>query len=249
MIMNSYLKSIILTCLLVLTGCKQDSLLTGLDQVQANEVVALLLKNNIEASKHSEPKAGYSVMVNASDFSTAVDLITLHNLPSRPQIEVSEMFPADALVSSPRAELARMYSAIEQRLEKTLSQIDGVVSSRVHVSYDSGNGNSREEVKPVHLSALLRTDSTASDRSSLISDAKRIMKNSFANVEYDNISVVISRMPEVNQLQVTKRVEQNGLVPAYAIGGGIILIVVLMLIMFMPKMKNYLRKDKSNGAA
>lgn len=52
------------------------------------------------------------------------------------------MFPADALVSSPRAEKARLYSAIEQRLEQSLKIMDGIVSSRVHVSYDVDTGDS-----------------------------------------------------------------------------------------------------------
>ncbi|MGQ7116183.1 hypothetical protein ACUOFC_66885, partial [Escherichia sp. TWPC-MK] len=53
-----------------------------------------------------------------------VDWLKIYNLPGKPDIQISQMFPADALVSSPRAEKARLYSAIEQRLEQSLKIMD-----------------------------------------------------------------------------------------------------------------------------
>ncbi|MBP2168811.1 type III secretion protein J [Erwinia toletana] len=194
------IKYILLTLIFIITGCKEDALLNGLDQSQANEVVALLLKHNINASKVSVAKSGYSVYVARQDFSTAVDLITIYNFPSKPRIEIAEMFPADALISSPRAEVARIYSAIEQRLEQTLNQISGIVSSRVHVSYDISNIDAEKKGRPTHIAVLLRYDTAQVASENLIFDATRLVKNSFANVDYDNISVVMTPVPEVWQL-------------------------------------------------
>lgn len=194
---------------LFISGCKDEALLNGLDQNQANEVVALLQKHNIDASKRSVAKSGYSVYVGISDFSAAVDLITVYNLPSKPRIEIAEMFPADALISSPRAEAARIYSAIEQRLEQTLNQISGVVSSRVHVSYDISNTDAEKKGRPMHVAVLLRYDTANISSGNLIADATRLVKNSFANVDYDNISVVMTPAPEVWQLPPTQ-VKQYG---------------------------------------
>ena len=177
-----------------------ELLLTGLDQVQANEVVALLQKNNIKADKKNLAKEGYSVSVSRDDFATAVDLIEIHNLPSKPRIEVAEMFPADALISSPRAEVARIYSAIEQRLEQTLNQIAEVVTSRVHVSYDMNNTDAHKDKKPVHVSALLKVKNEGYSETSLIADVKRLLRNSFNNLEYEDISVVLTPAPEVQQI-------------------------------------------------
>ncbi|QBY42351.1 lipoprotein [Arsenophonus nasoniae] len=50
-----YLNLILL--LLLLTGCNQQELLKNLDQNQANEVIALLQQNNIDAYKR-ERKIG-----------------------------------------------------------------------------------------------------------------------------------------------------------------------------------------------
>lgn len=189
----------IITSVLLLAGCKKESLLTGLDQVQANEVMALLQKNNIKAEKHDVAKVGYSISVPRDDFPTAVDLMEVYNLPSKPRIEVAEMFPADALISSPRAEVARIYSAIEQRLEQTLNQISGVVTSRVHVSYDMNNTDAQKGNHPVNISALLKVKGDISSNTSLIADSKRLLRNSFNNLEYDNISVVLTTAPAIQQ--------------------------------------------------
>lgn len=53
------------TFLLVMTlaGCKDKDLLKGLDQEQANEVIAVLQMHNIEANKIDSGKLGYSITV------------------------------------------------------------------------------------------------------------------------------------------------------------------------------------------
>lgn len=208
--MMRMLKVTLLATLLLISGCKEEALLNGLDQNQANEVVALLQKNNIEASKRNIAKSGYSVYVGMADFSAAVDLTTIYNLPSKPRVEIAEMFPVDTLISSPRAEVARIYSAIEQRLEQTLNQISGIVSSRVHVSYDISNTDAEKKGKPMHVAVLLRYDTAINAPGNLIADATRLLKNSFSNVEYDNISVIMTPAPETYQLPPVKTNKNNG---------------------------------------
>lgn len=192
--------ALLVAAVLFLTGCRQESLLTGLDQIQANEVVALLQKNNIAATKTEQAKAGYSVSVSPADFATAVDLMTTYNLPSKARIEIAQMFPADALISSPRAEVARIYSAIEQRLEQTLGQLDNVISARVHVSYDMSNTDAQKNLQPVHISTLLSIKPVSSE-TNLIADAKKLLRNSFTRVDYENITVVLTPVSETLQFQ------------------------------------------------
>jgi type III secretion system YscJ/HrcJ family lipoprotein len=176
----------------LLAGCQDEDLLKGLDQRQANEVIAVMQRNNIGAKKIDHGKTGFSVAVRRPDFVAAVDLLNIYNLPPQPRVEISQMFPAGSLVSSPRAEKARLYSAIEQRLQQSLESMDGIVSSRVHVSYDIEAGESGTSSHPIHLSALAVYNSDVQP-SILIGEIKRFLKNSFTEVEYDNISVVLSQ--------------------------------------------------------
>lgn len=182
---------LVLFCLM-LVGCRQPSLLEGLDQQQVNEVISVLQRNNITASKVNNGKAGYSVHIEQADFAAAVDLLALYSLPSRPRVEIAQMFPADSLVASPRAEKARLYSALEQRLEQSVNTLVGVVSARVHVSYDLETGESGRKVAPIHLSALVVYEPD-SEPQRLVNDIKRFLKNSFSAVNYDHISVVLSK--------------------------------------------------------
>ena len=180
-----------LVCL-TLVGCRQPSLLEGLDQHQVNQVVSVLQRNNIIATKVDNGKMGHSVHINQNDFAAAVDVLNLYSLPSKPRVEIAQMFPADSLVASPRAEKARLYSALEQRLEQSVTTLNGVVSARVHISYDLESGESGRKAAPVHLSALAVHERDIEPQL-LIGEIKRFLKNSFSAMEYENISVVVSK--------------------------------------------------------
>lgn len=86
--------------------------------------------------------------MSPEDFSASVELLGIYNLPSRPRVEIAQMFPADSLISSPLAEMSRLYSAIEQRLEQSLMTLEGVTSAQVHVSYtfDSGSNGRKKSL-------------------------------------------------------------------------------------------------------
>ncbi|WP_168191951.1 EscJ/YscJ/HrcJ family type III secretion inner membrane ring protein [Chromobacterium phragmitis] len=220
--MKMWVKALLLA--LLLTGCQQKDLLKGLDQQQANEVIAVLQRHNIDADKTDRGKAGFSITVAPADFAAAVDWLRAYDLPSRPRLEVAQMFPADSLVSSPRAEKARLYSAIEQRLEQSLQTMDGILSARVHVSYDLDGGEAGRTAQPMHISALAVYDRDV-DAAAMINNIKRFLKNSFAEVEYDNISVVLSRREEAQQQPPAAMPKSNGgWLPWLFAGGALVLL-------------------------
>ncbi|AZC90090.1 EscJ/YscJ/HrcJ family type III secretion inner membrane ring protein [Pseudomonas carnis] len=212
---------LMLLCLM-LVGCRQASLLEGLDQQQVNEVISVMQRNNISAIKVDNGKAGYSVNITQADFAAAVDLLTLYSLPSKPRVEIAQMFPADSLVASPRAEKARLYSALEQRLEQSLKALDGVVSARVHVSYDLESGESGRKATPIHVSALVVRERDR-DNQLLTADIKRFLKNSFSDMEYDNISVVLSKRALIQHASPSPEPRARDLTWLY----GILALVIL----------------------
>ncbi|AKM30711.2 EscJ/YscJ/HrcJ family type III secretion inner membrane ring protein [Pandoraea faecigallinarum] len=184
-----------LVAVLLLTGCrKAETLLSALDQQQANEVAAVLLRHNIAAEKIDGGKAGYTITVDAADFPQAVDWLKTYDLPPRPRMEIAQMFPPDSLVASPRAERARLYSAIEQRLEQSVRLMQGVLAARVHVSYDVDGQNGEPSKGSPHISAVVVYQKGV-DGSELINDIRRFLKNSVDDLRYENISVVLSQQP------------------------------------------------------
>lgn len=178
----------------VLAGCARTELLQGLDERQANEVVAVLLRNNIDASKQATGKTGFRVRVGAADLAEAIGLVQYHDLPSQPRVQVAQQFPADAMVSTPLAERARLLSAIEQRLEESLASLAGVHVARVHVSYDgiaAESAAAHRKPSPMHVSAVLVHEDGA-DATLLVQLSKRFLRNAFVDIGYDDISVVLS---------------------------------------------------------
>ncbi|EBB2444913.1 EscC/YscC/HrcC family type III secretion system outer membrane ring protein [Salmonella enterica] len=145
---------------------------------------------------------------------------------SRPVLLTQENVPAifdnnRTFYTKPRAEKARLYSAIEQRLEQSLQTMEGVLSARVHISYDIDAGENGRPPKPVHLSALAVYE-RGSPLAHQISDIKRFLKNSFADVDYDNISVVLSERSDAQLQAPGTPVKRNSFATSW-----IVLIILL----------------------
>ena len=116
---------------LVLAGCKTE-VYQGLTEPQANAMIAVLLKNGIPSEKTST-KDGFTLSVESDHVAATLELMRENNLP-RPAYEtMGDIFSAKGMISSATEEEARMTYALGQELSETLSQIDGVLTARVHV--------------------------------------------------------------------------------------------------------------------
>jgi len=220
-----FIRFCLLACCLLLAGCEEE-LLKTLDQRQANEVLAALQQANIPAEKRDEGKPGFSIFVQKSDFSAAVGLLKAHDLPSNPRVQISDMFPADSLATSPRSEKARLNSAIEQRLEQSLLVLPSVVQARLHVSYDIEGATGRQQANPSHISALI-VYQNVDDEGALINQVKRFLKNSLTTVNYDDISVVLTKKPDVPRHMPLNDVPKQQFSQMYIVGGGVGLVLLV----------------------
>lgn len=179
---------------LVLSACKVD-LVTGLSQRQANEAIALLQRNQIDAQKQLDGKKAFKVVVADDQFPDAVGLLAQYQLPSRDDVAIGDIFPADSLVTTPTSERARLLSGIEQRLEKTVASIDSVDSARVHASYPV-NGVDQRHPQAMRVAIVVNYDGVLPE-DLFTEKIKRVARNSFDGLAYDNISVVLfQRRPE-----------------------------------------------------
>lgn len=105
-----------------------------------------------------------------------------------------------------------------------LTRFEGVSEARVHVSYDTRRvASRRDEDVPMHVAALLvqRGDG---DADVLVQAVKRFLKNSFARVEYDNVSVLVTRAPPARVVAVTPARGDTGAGLAW-LAGGLVLAV------------------------
>src|SRR5262245_5036812 len=116
------------------TGCGVE-LEHGLDERQANQVASLLETEGISADKVVEDAQGgtFKVVVPRADAPRAFQLLEAHDLPRRGQRGLQETYADGTLLPSGIEERARLASAIQADLERTLQGIPGVTAARVHV--------------------------------------------------------------------------------------------------------------------
>nr|ELR5114523.1 type III secretion inner membrane ring lipoprotein SctJ [Providencia stuartii] len=197
--MNKLQKLLLIGFIGLLVGCDNQLLLSHLSQRQSNEVLAVLQEHGVDASRKQDNKQGDSIKVAPNDFVIAVDLLRQYNLPSKEPVEIIQAFPGDSLVASPQAERTRLLSLIEQRLEQSLLTIPDVVNARVHVSYPLNGNNPTKQTQKV---SSLVTYSGNEDPKLMMNKIKLFLTSSFAETNYDNVSVVIvSRPPLQHQIR------------------------------------------------
>ena len=128
------LKSFILAFFIILISCSKSrvELLTNLDEIDANDVVANLIAHGVDAKKISL-KDGISVEINENDMSRSVSILKASGLPNKKRANMGEIFKKEGMISTPLEERARYIYALSQELEFTLSQIDKVLTARVHI--------------------------------------------------------------------------------------------------------------------
>ena len=124
----------ILTFILLLCGCDEMVVLfNALDEQQANPIMALLQDNHLSCQKNAGEENTWKLMVKQRDFAKAVELCQQHGLPQQIYHGVGDVFKKTGMVSSPTEERIRFMDALAQDLSRTISEIDGVISARVHI--------------------------------------------------------------------------------------------------------------------
>lgn len=239
--MKQWYKTILLCLSLILAAC-QDDLVNGLSQRQANEAVALLQQNQIDVRKLPDGKKGFKISVDRKQFPDAVSLLAAHQLPSRDDVTIADMFPADSLVTTPTSEKARLLSGIEQRLEQSVRSIEPVVSARVHASYPLFGVDNSQSLATMRIAILVNYEGDLSE-DMFAQKIKRLTRNVFDGLAYENISVVMFKRSQPNS-NLSFSVQNNKPVMNWLILGIVLLVSVgLMSVLYIFYLKKFNKKD------
>lgn len=174
--------------LLMLQACSAE-LYTGLDQRQANEIVATLMREGIPAQRLASDDGTMTVTVDKGHFADAMAILEDAGLPRMEFQTLGDVFKRDGLVSSPVEEKAAMIYGLSQELSRTISDIDGVLSARVHLVLPD-NDPLRRELVPSSASVFIRHRASVA-MSDLVPQVKLLVANGVAGLTYDNVSVVL----------------------------------------------------------
>ena len=140
--------------LLALAGCK-SALYSGLNESEANEIVAALSGGGIDARKERLEGEQWQVQVDEGRLGAALDLLKSQGLPHERFASIGDMFQKQGLVSTPAEERMRYIYAISQELSQTLRSIDGVVAARVHVVIPSNDPLS-DKIRPSSAAVFIK---------------------------------------------------------------------------------------------
>lgn len=177
----------LLPLLLALVGCKAD-LYTKVQEREANEMLAVLLKNGVDALRVAAKDGTITIQVEQTQIASAIDLLNGEGLPRHAFKSLGEVFSAAGLIASPIEERARYVYALSEELSRTISEIDGVLSARVHVVLPK-NDLLRRDTTPSSASVFIRHDSRA-NLSILLPQIKMLVANSIEGLSYDKVAVV-----------------------------------------------------------
>lgn len=175
-------------CLILILGACKTELYTGLTEREANEMVAALVGAGIPAAKAGSGTA-ITVSVDDARFADAMAILDSRGLPARQYDSMGDVFKKEGLVSSPTEERARLVYALSQELSRTIAEIDGVLSARIHVVLPESDMLGRD-IKPSSASVFLRY-APGSDVTDYSAQIKLLVANSIEGLLYDNITVVM----------------------------------------------------------
>lgn len=173
-----------------LVGCnKQATLFSGLDELQANSVMAALLDSGIKCDKVPGDEGTWNVMIAQGDFADAANICEKSGLPRRQFKGVGEVFKKSGMVSSPSEERIRFMDAVAQDLSRTISMIDGVADARVHVVLPENDPFARNTL-PSSAAVAIRSRWDA-DLTDVVPQIKALVKNAIEGLSYEKITVTI----------------------------------------------------------
>jgi type III secretion protein J len=172
-----------------LAGCGRQEVYGKLTETSANEMVAVLNQAGIHAGKVTGEKGVWSVSVSSGDFARAVETLRAHGLPHEDFDSLGSVFKKEGFTSTPLEERARLVYGLSQELSRTISDIDGVVQARVHLTMPEADPLSRE-AKPSAASVFVKYR-TGFDLRSQTGAIKSLVTNAIEGLTYDRVSVVM----------------------------------------------------------
>ena len=181
-----------LSAALLLAGCgKETTLHSGLEERQANLIIAALLDAGIECHKTPGDEGTWNVDVAEAKFAQAVNILEREGLPRRPHQGIGEVFKKSGMISSPTEERIRFMDALAQDLAKTISGIEGVIDARVHIVLPENDPFARNSL-PSSAAVAIRSR-WDTDLTDLVPSIKGLVKNSIEGLTAEKIMVTVFR--------------------------------------------------------
>ncbi len=179
---------VLLLAIILLYGCKVE-VYQGLNEMQANAMLATLLKHGIVAEKQNTGKTGYTIRVDKSRLAESLELLRESGFPKEQYKSLGSIFSGEGMIASASEDQARLSYALSQELAGTFSRISGILSARVHVALASGDQELEQRTPASAAIFLLHTPS--SPVVNLVPKIRELTSMSVPELSPDKVSVVL----------------------------------------------------------
>ena len=184
------MKRLLPILLLALAGCNEVVLHADLQEKEANEMMALLLDTGLSAAKVKGEEGKWQVTVPQAEFAKAVAELRRHGYPRDRFQNIGDMFKKSGLVSSPTEERIRLMHGLSQELSDTISQIDGVLTARVHIVLPTANPFG-ETTQKASASVFIKHRPKA-NLETMLPQITKLVASSIEGLSYEQVSTVLT---------------------------------------------------------
>ena len=197
--------SLLFLLLCAFTGCSsQRTIVNGLEEKEANEIMVFLSGKNIEVSKIAAKDTGagggvkvqyYDIAVDSDRATEAMALLNAAGLPRRRSQTMLNLFSAGGLVPSAMQENIRYQAGLAEQIAGTIRKIDGVLDADVQLSFPTEDPlNPQAQKGKITASVYVKHSGVLDDPNShLIAKIKRLVSSSITGLNYDDVTVIGDR--------------------------------------------------------
>jgi type III secretion protein J len=183
-------RCLLFAALLACVGCNEVVLYADMPEKEANEMMAVLLDTGIAASKAKGTESRWTVSVSQGEFAKAVAELRKYGFPREIHENIGELFKKSGLVSSPTEERIRLMHGLSQELSDTISQIDGVITARVHIALPTANPFG--EVKQAASASVFIKHRPSANLTTLLPQITKLVAGSIEGLKYEDVQTVLS---------------------------------------------------------
>jgi len=192
--------------LLCLTGCdKTNSIVTGVEERDANLIVVFLESKGIKAQKvrtSSGPQMGgeqsapmFDIVVGERQAIEAMSILNKNGLPRRQGTNLLDLFAKQGFMSSDKEETIRYQAGLAQQITNMILMIDGVIDASVQLSFPpEETGLSETSKTSITAAVYVKHQGVYDDPNAhLENKIKRIVSGSVTGLDLNNVTVISDR--------------------------------------------------------
>lgn len=191
--------------LLLLTACESSkTIVNGLDERDANEIIVLLADKHISASKVEEKGGGpggaqgpslWDIVVSANDSVRAMSILSENGLPRIKSPNLLELFSSQGLVPSDMSEQIRYRVGLADEISNMIRKMDGIVDANVVLSFPKEDVlNPTATVAPITASVYVKHTGVLDDPNRHLAEKiKLLVSGAVTGLSYDNVTVIPDR--------------------------------------------------------